>query len=133
MGGSVASRKFEALGQRDDACLAAVGTAVDFHRIIGLENVEARTTELASALKAGLAKINRVKLVTPISPEMSGGVVIAQVPDLDRQKTGALVKDLYDKYGIAGAATGGVRLAPHVYNTMADIKQAIRGMRELLG
>jgi len=133
LGGSVASRKFEALGQRDDACLAAVGTAVDFHRIIGLENVEARTTELASALKAGLAKINRVKLVTPMSPEMSGGVVIAQVSDLDRQKTGALVKDLYDKYGVAGAATGGVRLAPHVYNTMADIEMAIRGMRELLG
>ena len=132
LNGSVASRKFEALGQRDDACLAAVGTAVDFERIIGFENVEARTTELASALKAGLAKINRVKLVTPMNPEMSGGVVIAQVPDLDRAKTAALVKDLYDKYGIAGAATGGVRLAPHVYNTMADIELAIRGMRELL-
>ncbi len=130
---SVASRKFEILGQRDDGCLSAVGTAVDFHRILGFENVEARTTELASALKEGLSKINRVKLVTPMSPEMSGGVVIAQVPDLDRQKTAALVKDLYDKYGVAGAPTGGVRLAPHVYNTMADIETAIRGMRELLG
>jgi len=132
LNGSVASRKFEALGQRDDACLAAVGTAVDFHRVIGLENVEARTTELAGALKAGLAKINRVKLVTPMDPAMSGGVVIAQVPDLDRQKTGALVKDLYEKYGIAGAATGGVRFSPHSYNTMADIELAVRGMRELL-
>jgi len=131
--GSVASRKFEALGQRDDACLAAVGTAVDFQGMIGLENVEAQTTELASALKAGLAKINRVKLTTPISPERSGGVVVVQVPDLDRQKTVALVKDLYDKYGVAGAPTGGVRLAPHVYNTMADIELAIRGVRELLG
>jgi selenocysteine lyase/cysteine desulfurase len=132
LNGSVAWKKFEALGQRDDACLAAVGTAVDFHRVIGFENVEARTTQLATALKTGLAKINRVKLVTPMSPEMSGGVVIAQVAGLDRQKTGALINDLYDKYGIAGAATGGVRLAPHVYNTMADIEQAIRGMRELL-
>jgi isopenicillin-N epimerase len=129
---TVASKKFELLGQRDDGCLSAVGTAADFHAILGPENVEARTTELASALKAGLAKINRIKLVTPMDPAMSGGVVVAQVPDLDRAKTSALVNDLYEKYGVAGAATGGVRLAPHVYNTMAGIEQAIRGMRELL-
>jgi selenocysteine lyase/cysteine desulfurase len=42
------------------------------------------------------------------------------------------VKDLYDKYGIAGAATGGLRLAPHVYNTMADIELAVRAVRELV-
>ena len=130
---TVASKKFELLGQRDDACLSAVGTAADFHAILGSENVEARTTELATALKEGLAKINRVKLVTPMDPKMSGGVVVAQVPDLDRAKTSALVNDLYEKYGVAGAATGGVRLAPHVYNTMVGIEQAIRGMRELLG
>ena len=33
----------------------------------------------------------------------------------------------------AGAATGGLRLSPHVYNTMSDIELAIRGVRELLG
>jgi len=130
---TIASKKFELLGQRDDGCLSAVGTAADFHTILGLESVEARTTELAGALKEGLAKINRVKLVTPLDPKLSGGVVVAQVPDLDRGKTAGLVKDLYDKYGVAGAATGGIRLAPHVYNTMADIDLAIRGVRELLG
>ena len=130
---TVASRKFEVLGQRDDGCLSAVGTAADFHAILGLENVEARTTELAGALKEGLSKINRIKLITPMDPNMSGGVVVAQVPDLDRAKTSALVKDLYEKYGVAGAATGGVRLAPHVYNTMDNIALAVRGMRELLG
>jgi len=130
---TVASKKFEVLGQRDDGCLSAVGTAADFHNILGSDAIEARTTELATALKEGLAKINRAKIVTPMDARMSGGVVVTQVPDLDRARTSALVKDLYDKYGVAGAATGGVRLAPHVYNTMAGIEQAIRGMRELLG
>jgi len=129
---TVASKKFEVLGQRDDGCLSAVGTAADFHAILGPENVEARTTELASTLKEGLSKINRVKLITPMDPRMSGGVVVVQVPDLDRAKTSALVTDLYQKYGVAGAATGGVRLAPHVYNTMDGIATAVRGMRELL-
>jgi selenocysteine lyase/cysteine desulfurase len=133
MTSKIASKKFETLGQRDDAGLAAVGTAIDFHRMIGFSNVEARTTELATALKAGLAKINRVKLVTPVDPVQSGGVVISQIADLDRPKMSALVKDLYEKYGIAAAATGGLRLSPHVYNSMADVELAIRAVKELVG
>jgi selenocysteine lyase/cysteine desulfurase len=128
----VASKKFETLGQRDDGGVSAVATAVDFHRTIGFENIEARTTALAKALKDGLAHINKVTLVTPMDPQLSGGVVISQMANFDRAKMSALVKDLYDKYGIAGAATGGLRLSPHVYNTMADIELAIRGVRELL-
>jgi selenocysteine lyase/cysteine desulfurase len=130
---TVASKKFETLGQRDDGGVSAIATAVDFHRTLGLENIEARTTALAAALKAGLAGINKVRIVTPMDPELSGGIVISQMPDLDRAKMSALVKDLYEKYGIAGAATGGLRLSPHVYNTMADVELAIRGVRELLG
>ena len=129
----VAFKKFETLGQRDDGGVSAVGTAVDFHHVIGIENIEARTTALATALKEGLARINKVKLITPMDPQMSGGVVISQMADFDRAKTSALVKDLYDKYGIAGAATGGLRLSPHIYNTMADIDLAVRGVRELVG
>jgi selenocysteine lyase/cysteine desulfurase len=128
----VASRKFENLGQRDDAALSAVGTAVDFHRVLGYANVQARTTELAQALKEGLSKINRLQLVTPMDPALSGGVVISQVQGFDREKMGAFVKDLYEKHGIGGAATGGLRLCPHVYNTMADVEAAIRGARALL-
>jgi selenocysteine lyase/cysteine desulfurase len=128
----VAFKKFETLGQRDDGGVSAVGTAVDFHRVIGIENIEGRTNALATALKEGLAKINKVKLVTPMDQQFSGGVVISQMADFDRAKTSALVKDLYDKYGIAGAATGGLRLSPHIYNTMADIDLAVRGVRELL-
>src|SRR5262249_211341 len=129
----VASRKFENLGQRDDGALSAVATAVDFHKVLGAENVEARVVELATALKEGLAKIKRIELVTPMDPKFSGGVVISQLAAPDREKTGALVKDLYEKHGIGGAATGGLRLCPHVYNTMADIDAALRGVRALVG
>ena len=61
----VASKKFETLGQRDDGGVSAIATGVDFHRTLGLENIEARTTALAGALKAGLAGINKVRIVTP--------------------------------------------------------------------
>jgi selenocysteine lyase/cysteine desulfurase len=127
------ARKFEALGQRDDAGLSAVGTAADFHRVLGFDNVEARTMELAAALKTGLAKINKVKLITPMDPKLSGGVVISSIDGVDRKQMSSLVNDLYTKYGVAGAATGGLRLCPHVYNSMEDVEQTIRGVRELVG
>ena len=38
---------------------------------------------------------------------------------------GSVVEGLY----ALGAATGGLRLSPHVYNTMSDIELAIRGVR----
>ncbi len=132
MNASEAWKKFETLGQRDDGGVSAVATAVDFHRIIGYDNVEARTTALASALKEGLAGINKVRLVTPVDPQLSGGVVVSQIAGFDRARMSALVKDLYEKYGIAGAATGGLRLAPHVYNSMADVQLAVRAVREIV-
>jgi isopenicillin-N epimerase len=127
------ARKFECLGQRDDASIAAVGTAVDFHHIVGQTAVEARTTELATALKQGVAKINKVKMITPMDPKLSGGIVIFGLADFDRKQTAAFVNDLYVKYGVAGAPTGGVRLCPHTYNTMDDVDTTIRAVRELLG
>lgn len=126
------ARKFESFGQRDDARLAAIATTVDFHRLIGFDRVEARIFELAGALKEGL-KAEGFRLVTPEDPKLSGGVCIIQVPPQKRQE---LFNRLYTRYGIAGAATGGLRLCPHLYNTMAHVDRAIaavRDMRSMIG
>lgn len=121
------ARKFESLGQRDDACLAAVGTAVDFHRILGPERVEARVMELAAALKDGLSRIRTVRMVTPMDPRLSAGVCIARFEGADFKK---VYDEVYAKHGIAGAPTGGLRLCPHVYNTMEDVEEAVRAVAE---
>ncbi|HJS75299.1 MAG TPA: aminotransferase class V-fold PLP-dependent enzyme [Vicinamibacteria bacterium] len=121
------ARKFESLGQRDDACLASIATAVDFHRAIGHERVEARVVELATALKQGLAA-EGFSLVTPLDAELSGGVCILEVPS---KKGHEVVDRLYAEHGIAAAATGGLRLCPHVYNTMEHVERAVAGVLAL--
>ncbi|MGH9323168.1 MAG: aminotransferase class V-fold PLP-dependent enzyme [Vicinamibacteria bacterium] len=121
------ARKFESLGQRDDACLAAVGTAADFHRAIGYDRVEARVVELAAALKNGLAG-KGFSLVTPIDPEISGGVCIIEVPSKKRREA---LNRLYAEHGIAASTSGGLRLCPHVYNTMDHVERAIAGVDAL--
>ena len=116
------ARKFESLGQRDDACLAAVATAAAFHEAIGAAEVEARVSALATVLKEGMAALG-MTLVTPLDPGLSGGVCIMEAPG-DR---GAALDGLYEAHGIAGAGTGGLRLCPHVYNTMAHVERAVEG------
>lgn len=118
------ARKFESLGQRDDACLAAVGTTIDFHNLIGRDRVEARVMELATALKTGL-RLAGFTLVTPMEPALSGGVCTAEVSEKARAN---VLDALYRAHGIAGSTSGGLRLCPHVYNTMDHVERAVRGV-----
>jgi selenocysteine lyase/cysteine desulfurase len=120
------ARKFESLGQRDDAALAALGTAQDFHRTIGAERIERRIEQLSAALKAGVSDLG-VKLVTPLNRRLCAGVCIIDVPKNRSQ----VFNKLYEDYGIAGAPTGGLRLCPHIYNTMDHVERAVRGIKAL--
>ena len=119
--------KFENLGQRDDACVAAMGTAVAFHEAIGPDAIEQRVRSLATALKRGIReRISAAFFHTPTGPEMSAGVVVFMVPSRDAR---ALFEELYSEYAIAGAAMGGeftgVRLCPHIYNTMEEVDRVV--------
>ena len=123
--------KFETLGQRDDAAVAALGETADLHELIGPERIEARITELASLLKEGL-KDAGATLTTPEDPALSGGVVVIAVPK-ENQKT--VADAMYTKFGIAASTTGGLRLCPHIYNTRTHILRAVDGvasMRDLI-
>jgi selenocysteine lyase/cysteine desulfurase len=128
----VGARKFESLGQRDDAALAAIADAVDFHQAIGAEKIEQRIRQLAETLKASLLDAG-FKLTTPLQPEFSAGVCVIDVPHKQRSE---VQNKLYETHGIAGSATGGLRLCPHIYNTMDHVQRAIaavKAMRDLIG
>jgi selenocysteine lyase/cysteine desulfurase len=122
------ARKFESLGQRDDAALAAIATTVDFHLAIGPARAEARMLELAGILKAAL-KDTGIDLVTPLESALSAGVCVIRIPPAQRE---VVYSQLYQQHGIAGASTGGLRLCPHIYNTREHIERAAGGVKSLL-
>ncbi len=121
------ARRFESLGQRDDAAVSAIATTIDFAGMVGAAAVETRMQQLAQSLK-GLLLEAGAKLVTPQDPSLSAGIVIIEVPPANRQK---MLNEMYQKYGIAGSTSGGLRLCPHFYNTMDHIERAARGVKEL--
>lgn len=121
------ARKYEVLGQRDDAAVAAVATAVTFQELIGADRWEARVRGLASALRDALReRIPDIRFHTPEEPALSAGVLVFALPGVEGH--GNLHESLYRDHGVAGAAMGGahdgLRLCPHVYNTMDQVQHA---------
>lgn len=122
------ARKFETLGQRNDAAFAGLAAALDFHERIGPARVEARVEALATRMKEGLAGLGAT-LLTSTRPELSGGVVVARFEGVN---AGSITGRLYSEHGIAGAPTGGLRFCPHVYNTLADVDRALAAVGQLI-
>jgi selenocysteine lyase/cysteine desulfurase len=80
----------------------AVADAFGFHREIGRDQVAARTTELATQLKDGLAEVSGVRVVTPRDPELSSGIVCCEMVRVD---PGEAVLRLREEYDVIASVT----------------------------
>jgi selenocysteine lyase/cysteine desulfurase len=127
------ARKLEVLGQRDDPRIVAFEAAVDFYNTLGPDRVEARTRELVTRLKKDLGSVRNLRMKTNIEPELSAAVVKFQLTNRD-------TKESYDKLwsrnrmALAITPTGdaeGIRISPHVYNSMADVERGVAAVREV--
>lgn len=125
----VGARKFDTLGQRNDATIAGVAACLDFHELVGSERIEERVFELATRLKEQLVDLPGAEPVTPLSPDVSAGVVIFRFEGASESE---LYSALYREHGVAGATTGGMRLCPHIYNTHDDVDRAAAGLAEAI-
>lgn len=127
----VGARKFEAFGQRDDAAIAALVAAVDFHETLTPAGIERRAAAIAQRLREGLQELG-VRFVSPLAAAFASNVVIlAATPE----NATALVDQLLRESGIIVAAVGGLRMTPHVYNTEEHIDRVVDGIaksRQLL-
>jgi selenocysteine lyase/cysteine desulfurase len=114
------------LGQRNEPSPAAIPEAIKFHQMIGTERIQKRIVQLNSYLKKKITEmIPKVAFVTPIAPELSAGIVIINLPGKEIHE---VADKLYHSFGIAAAPAGGIRLSPHIYNTMKDIDYVVKGL-----
>lgn len=125
--------RLEALGQRDDAAVAAFGSAVRFLQEIGAGAVEARVAALTDLLKEGLTSLPGVRLYTPRDPAFSAGVVTFHMEGVDARRA---FEWLYSERDIVGAPSGvedgGVRFSPHIYTSMEECRRAVAAVEEIV-
>jgi isopenicillin-N epimerase len=127
------ARKFETLGQRDDAAVVSMGTTVQFHEGIGIDRIEARIRQLAARIKGELQnRVAGLRLHTPGDPKLSAGVVVFEPPVPDARPA---YNELYNRHGIGCAAMSGefsgIRLCPHIYNTPDEVDRVVEVVAQL--
>jgi selenocysteine lyase/cysteine desulfurase len=109
----------------------ALAEAFRLHTHLGKQRVAARVHELNRQLKEGLRQMAHVTLYTPLSDELSAGIVCFDVKGRRPQQ---VVERLAQKRIIASVtpyATEYARLACGLFNTPAEIDIVLREIRAL--
>lgn len=102
-----------------------------FHQQNGRPRVTARIAELNERCKRGLAAIPRVRVVTPLDPRLSAGIVCFEIAGHDAEEVG---KKLVTRKIVAGASPylpSYARFSPGVMNTPEEVDAAVRAVREI--
>lgn len=126
-------RKFEALGTRSYAEIAAVGQAIDFYETIGPQRKIARLRYLKTYWANQLRNEPRVRFGVSLAPEHSAGSVHVGIEGV---KGGDLSRWMIEKkriwvYGpITSSAVDGVYVAPNLYTRPGELDQFVEAMRE---
>lgn len=109
----------------------ALDEAFKFHQAIGKSRVTQRIYELNQQLKQGLAAMTHVTLHTPMSQELSAGIVCFEVTGL----TPRMEVEKLRRRGVVGSvtpyATQYARLAPGLLNSVEEIDKTLAAVREL--
>jgi selenocysteine lyase/cysteine desulfurase len=109
----------------------ALGEAFTFHQTIGKSKVTQRIYELNQQLKQGLAAMPHVTLHTPMSQDLSAGIVCFEVAGMAPR---AVVERLRHR-SIVGSvtpyATKYARLAPSLLNSPKEIETTLQEIRKL--
>jgi selenocysteine lyase/cysteine desulfurase len=112
----------------------ALAEAFDFHERIGRARVAARIRALATRLKEGLSELPYVRLVTPMSPDVSAGIVCFDIAGVT---AGEAVDRLRAEHGIAASVTPyaveHVRLGTGLWVDEADVDAAVSAVHDFSG
>ncbi|WP_197683446.1 aminotransferase class V-fold PLP-dependent enzyme [Jiangella alkaliphila] len=109
----------------------AAAEAFAFHQAIGPDRVAARTAELATRLKDGLAEVGGVRLVTPRDPELSAGLVCVEVSGRDPFE---VVERLLDQRIVASVTPyreAYVRFGTSIVTTPDQVDAAVEAVADL--
>jgi selenocysteine lyase/cysteine desulfurase len=116
-------RKFESLGTRPFFIEQAIGKAIEFHEMIGIERKQARLQYLKNYWMEKVKTIPKVRLNTSLHPKW--GCAIGHIA-VEGKKPADLDSFLFNEYkihavGIEWENIHGVRITPNVYTTLKDL------------
>jgi isopenicillin-N epimerase len=113
-------------GTRNVAGILAHGVAMDFHDTLGRDRVEARCRELRRYLRAALARVGGVKIITPEQEELCGGILTISLERGDAGKVRGVLADQHDVVLKRGSSEyNAIRFSTHIFNSESDVDRAV--------
>ncbi|AIE87365.1 aminotransferase class V-fold PLP-dependent enzyme [Fimbriimonas ginsengisoli] len=124
-------RKFEEIGTHPAANHNAIGEALTFHEMIGVERKAARFRYLRHRWTDKIVDLPKVKFSTNLDPRHSCALTLVSIDDI---KPGDLQAWLLAKHSIYTTTIGtdhmsGIRVTPNVYSTVDEIDRFAEAMR----
>lgn len=111
--------------------LWALSDAFVLHEWVGKRQVADRTAELATQLKSGLAQMRHVTLATPMSRDLSAGIVSFEVTGKSPAQAVAHLRDWKVIGSVAPYAKPLIRLTPSIRNTPQEVDFALSAVRSM--
>jgi selenocysteine lyase/cysteine desulfurase len=126
-------KKFENLGTRSFASEMAIGTAVDFHNLIGAQRKEARLRYLKDYWITKAVKLPGSKIATSLKPRYSCAIGNIGFQGWQAQQIEA---KLFERYKIHSVSivhkdVNGIRVTPNVYTNLQDLDFLVKGLTEI--
>ena len=120
---------------RNTPIIMGIGASLDFFGAIGMDKVAARGRALAIYLKEKLSKIDSVKLLTPMEPELSGSIVTFKILD-DKKSYTDYIAQIKKEYKIRLRPIGehglnAIRASLHVYNNFEQVDRLIEAVKKV--
>jgi selenocysteine lyase/cysteine desulfurase len=109
----------------------ALAEAFEFQEQIGKARVAARIYDLTKHLKEGLAATPGVTVYTPMSPDLSAGLICFDLLNMSSEEAAEALWDRRVVASVAPYENRYLRFAPGIANSHADVERALRHVRDL--
>ncbi len=110
----------------------ALAETFAFHEALGRDRVAERTRVQATQLKEGLAELGGVRVVTPMEPELSSGIVCLAIEDAAIFELPAVLRE---QHGLIASVTPyslpHLRLGPSIVTSPDDVDAAVRAIEKV--
>ncbi len=126
-------RKFEHLGTRSIAIEQAIGQAVDFHNLIGIERKTARLHYLKKYWADRVLEHPKVSLGTSLDSRYSGAIALVNIEGMDPGKLSARLLHKWQIHTVSMVYENisGVRITPNVYTLTEDLDRLVAAILKL--
>lgn len=126
-------RKFEAMGTRSFPAELAIGTAIEFHKMIGSERKQDRLRYLKNYWMERLQEIPGIYFNTSLKPEFSCGLGNFGIEGIEPAEIQTKLMNDHRIYTISidWENIQGIRVTPNTYITTEDLDRFVRSVHKI--